>query len=404
MRPVTNKLSRRMQCAQTSAVRELLKHSKMPGMISLAGGIPAPDLFDLQGLQEAVDAELSQRDAATFQYGLTEGDPLLRSAIGDFMTRRGAKVDVANVLVTTGSQQVLDMIAKAFLDEGDSVLVERPTYLAALQVFQLAGAAIETVPGDRDGMDVEQLEARLASRSAKLLYVVPNFGNPTGATLSYERRIKLVELAARHDILLVEDDPYGQLRLGGQALPSLYDIAQDRDAGQAAVIHMSSFSKILAPGLRVGWCVAPPDCINYLAIAKQSVDLHASSLSQRIVYRYLTAGRLERRIEHLVESYRARRDALILALQEHLGEHLALNIPDGGMFLWGRLSGKVGAKVLLQYAIAEGVVFVPGEAFYADAPDTHTLRLSFATITSESASEAALRLKRAFDKACAASS
>lgn len=392
-------LSERMKRAQSSAVRELLKHSKVPGMLSLAGGIPAADLFDIQGLRTSVEKEIYSEDVSIFQYGLTEGDPDLRDAVSALMAQRGAPVKSEQVLITSGSQQFLEIACKVFINEGDTVLVERPMYLAALQVFDLAGARIVSAEGDEDGINLDQVERILTQSPVKLIYVVPNFGNPTGATLSLERRIRLVDCAARHGVLILEDDPYGELRLSGNPLPSLYQLGMERHGDKSPVLYMSSFSKILAPGLRVGWGVGPAEFSSYLSIAKQAIDLHASSLSQRIVARYLAEGRLPQRIALLREHYRQRRDALHSALVTQLGDHLELNMPDGGMFLWGRLKNGLSATDLLNEAIGHKVVFVPGAAFYSENPDPCAIRFSFATITPEMALEAANRLSRAIDHA-----
>lgn len=396
-------LSERMKRAQSSAVRELLKHSKVPGMLSLAGGIPAADLFDMQGLRAAVEKEINSDDVGIFQYGLTEGDPDLRDAVSELMAQRGISVHAEQVIITSGSQQFLEMACKAFINEGDAILVERPTYLAALQVFDLAGACVVSAEGDQNGIRVDQVEHALAQSPVKLIYVVPNFGNPSGATLSLERRVHLVDCAVRHGVLILEDDPYGELRLSGSPLPSLYQLGRERHGNHSPVLYMSSFSKILAPGLRVGWGVGPAEFSNYLTMAKQAIDLHASSLSQRIVARYLAEGRLPQRLDFLREQYRQRRDALQEALLAELGDHIEFNMPDGGMFLWGRLKNGLSAANLLNFAIEHKVVFVPGAAFYSDNPDPCAIRLSFATIAPEMAREAAIRLAKAIDQALASS-
>lgn len=396
-------LSERMKRAQSSAVRELLKHSKVPGMLSLAGGIPAADLFDIQGLRASVEKEIYSEDVSIFQYGLTEGDPDLRDAVSDLMAQRGAPVKSEQVLITSGSQQFLEIACKVFINEGDTVLVERPTYLAALQVFDLAGARIVSAEGDEDGINLDPVEHILTQSPVKLIYVVPNFGNPTGATLSLERRIRLVDCAARHGVLILEDDPYGELRFSGTSLPSLYQLGMERHGDKSRVLYMSSFSKILAPGLRLGWGIGPAEFSSYLSIAKQAIDLHASSLSQRIVARYLAGGRLPQRIALLREHYRQRRDALHKALVTQLDDHLEINMPDGGMFLWGRLKNGLSAAELLNESIGHKVVFVPGAAFYSESPDRYAIRFSFATITPEMANEAANRLSKAADHALARS-
>jgi DNA-binding transcriptional MocR family regulator len=384
---------------QSSAVRELLKYSKMPNVISLAGGIPAPDLFDIPGLEGALDEEISEHNRDSFQYGITEGEPRLRQQIVAFMLQRGIRTTAENVLVTAGSQQGLDLIARVFLNPGDTILVERPAYLAALQVFTLAEARMLSVPTDEQGINVEQVEAILSNESVKAIYLVPNFGNPSGCTLTFERRQRLVQLACRYRVLIIEDDPYGEIRLQGEHIPSLYEIAQGVPGAEDSVLYLSSFSKILAPGLRTGWMVVPGEVYGHLAVAKQAIDLHTCTLSQRIIERYMASGRLQPRLSVLRASYRERRDALCAALRRHLGNAIQFNTPDGGMFLWGCFTSGVDASMVLKHAINAGVVFVPGEPFFFDAPERNTLRLSYSTITPASADEAARRLATALHHA-----
>lgn len=390
-------LSRRALGAHSSAVRELLKYSKVPGMISLAGGIPAPDLFDIAGLEAALDEEVRARSRDTFQYGLTEGEPGLREQISRLAARRGIRAGAQDILITTGSQQALDLVARVFLNQGDAIVVERPAYLAALQAFAFSEARMLSVASDADGIDVDRLEALLEHERVKAIYVVPNFGNPSGGTLSLERRRRLVEIAARHRVLIIEDDPYGDLRLRGEFLPSLYEIAEGVPGARDLVMYLSSFSKILSPGLRIGWMAAPEAFYSNLVIAKQSIDLHTSTLSQRVVERYLASGRLQERLEVLRGAYRTRCDALCAALERHLGGAIRFNRPDGGMFLWARFKEDVDAAAVLERGVQAGVVFVPGSAFFVDDPQRNTLRLSYSTITPETADEAAKRLAAALN-------
>lgn len=387
-------LARRAQGAHSSAVRDLLKYSKVEGMISLAGGIPAPDLFDVEGLEAALDAEMSAGSRGAFQYGITEGEIGLREQISALAATRGIQAKASDLLVTTGSQQALDIVARVFLDPGDAIVVERPGYLAALQVFAYSEARMLAVPSGASGIDVDGVE-RLLERERgriKAIYVVPNFGNPSGGTLTLERRRRLVELAARHRVLILEDDPYGDLRLSGERLPSLYEIARTTQGAQDLVIYMSTFSKILSPGLRIGWMAIPEAFYASLVVAKQSVDLHTCTLSQRIVERYLAGGRLEGRLAILREAYRARCDALCSALRRHLGHAIRFNRPEGGMFLWASFDDDVDAAAVLSRGIDAGIVFVPGSAFFVDDPQRNALRLSYSTITPETADEAGRRL------------
>lgn len=392
MSEINTLLARRTLGAQSSAVRELLKFSKTPGIISLAGGIPAPDLFDVEGLEAALGAELSARNRDTFQYGMTEGEPGLREQIALLAGQRGIHVDVRNVLVTTGSQQALDLVARIFLNPDDAIVVERPAYLAALQTFAFSEARMLTAPSGADGIDVDCVETLLARERVKAIYVVPNFANPSGGTLTLERRRRLVELAARHRVIIFEDDPYGDLRLRGGYSPSLFEIAQETARAREQVIYMSTFSKILSPGLRTGWMVVPDAYYSHMTIAKQSIDLHSCTLSQRIIERYLASGRLGERLPILRQAYGVRCDALCSSLKRHLGDAIQFNRPDGGMFLWARFQEDVDASAVLKRAIEAGVVFVPGAAFFADEPQRNTLRLSYSMITPEAADEAARRL------------
>jgi len=391
-------LSRRMQTMSSSAIRDLLRHSKIPGMISLAGGIPAPDLIDTEGLEAATFRAVESARNATYQYGLTEGELFLREEIASRMVAQGISAEPDHILVTSGSQQALDIVARAFLDEGDSVLVEEPTYLAALQVFNMAGAKTLVFQGDQYGIDFTRLESLVANNRIKLMYLVPNFSNPTGTTLRLPERTKLVEFAIRHDIMIVVDDPYGDLRYDGEHVASLFEIAEQSFNSKNRVIYISSFSKTVAPGLRLGWCIPPESYFHSLCRAKQSMDLHSSTLSQYTAGYYLKSGRLDGRLQLLKKAYKCRRDALIKAISEHLPDALELNVPDGGMFLWGRFANGLDASLVLQQALSHHVMFVPGKYFYCEIPDLSSVRLSFSTITPSLADEAVKRLAIAIQR------
>ncbi|MFL1465051.1 PLP-dependent aminotransferase family protein [Marinobacter sp. HN1S83] len=367
-------------------------------MISLAGGIPAPDLIDTDGLELATARALESAKNVIYQYGLTEGEPFLKEEIASRMVAQGISVEPDHILVTTGSQQALDIVARTFLDEGDSVLVEEPTYLAALQIFDMAGANTVAFEGDQHGIDFKRLESLVAKQRIKLMYLVPNFSNPTGRTLSLPERTDLVEFAIRHDILIVEDDPYGELRYDGTHVASLFEIAEQSFNSKNRVIYISSFSKILAPGLRLGWCIPPENYFHLLCRAKQSMDLHSSTLSQYITGYYLKSGRLDSRLPLLKKAYKSRRDALINAVSEHLPDTFELNVPKGGMFLWGRFANELDASLVLQQALSHHVMFVPGKYFYSGTPDLSSVRLSFSTITPSLAGEAVKRLAIAIQK------
>ncbi len=385
--------------AQSSIVRELLAFSKMPHIISLAGGIPATDMFDLEGI-EAATLEAMKMGVAAYQYSVTDGEPELRERITHLIEDRNIKAVKEQVVVTSGSQQGLDLVARTFLDAGDVVLVEQPTYLAALQVFRMAGAEIVSIKGSTEGLDLDALEATLRQLRAdkkrvKALYTVPTFANPTGSTMSEANRERLLSLAIEFNFVILEDDPYGEIRFEGERVPSIYALAQRLKKGEDHVVYLSSFSKILVPGLRLGFIVADKAIREKVVLIKQSVDLHTPVLPQLIVEKYLASGRLKDRIPAISKTYGERCQSLMNALNEYVGDDIVYQKPVGGMFLWAKLSNGISASKLLNYGKDAGVVFVPGAAFYASDADDSTLRLSFATINPEGAIEAAKRLATA---------
>ena len=363
-----------------SAIRELFKYLSRPGMISFAGGYPATPFFDQPALQAAAASAFAEAPIDCLQYAATEGLPALREQLAALMARRGVAAGVADIMVTTGSQQGLDLLIKVLLEPGDTVLVERPTYPAALQALRLAGSQVLSVPTDADGLNVDALQGLLASRprgAVKFLYCVPTFANPTGACLPVERRLRLLELAVTHDFLLIEDDPYGALRFAGEAVPSLLGLAAQVDGASARVVHLSSLSKVVAPGLRVGWMIAPAPVLQRCVIAKQTVDLCTSPWAQQIAAQYLASGALERALPQLAQGYGAKCQRMLQGLAR-LSDYLEVAPPSGGMFIWGRCRGGIDARALLHNAIEQNVLFVPGAAFFADQPDPSSIRLSFA--------------------------
>lgn len=389
-------LSLRMQKVKSSAIRELLKHSKMEQVISLAGGIPSDALFDFDGLNEATHKAITQQSRQAFQYGLTEGSPTLRNQIVALCQLRGIQTQADNIVVTAGSQQALDLLMRTLIDPGDVVVVERPTYLAALQTLELAEANVMSVSSDNDGMIIDELAERLRTQTIKAVYIVPNFGNPSGLTLSTPRRQQLVKLAEQYGFLIIEDDPYGELRFTYERYPTLYQVAQQTLGHSDNVIYTSSFSKILAPGLRLGWAILPPYLLNKVAIVKQAADLHASALSQCIVDNYLASGRLPAQIDHIRQAYRQKCHTMAQLMEQELGDHIGFSLPKGGLFLWARFhQPTVNTTAWLQETLKQGVVFVPGEYFFADKPDHSTFRLSFATASEDQMQEAVARLRRA---------
>lgn len=388
-------LAQRMIRLKSSAIRELLKHSKMENVISLAGGIPSDALFDFEGLSQATQLAITEQPKNAFQYGLTEGSHTLRERITGLCAERGIVTRPEDIVVTAGSQQALDLVMRALVNPGDVFVVESPTYLAALQTLELAEAKLLTVRSDRDGMIVDDLAELLKTQIIKGVYLVPTFGNPSGVSLSRARREQLVTLAAEHRFLIIEDDPYGELRFTDERNPTLFELATALNGHTDNVIYTSTFSKILAPGLRLGWVIMPSWLLHKVASIKQAADLHASSLSQVVAEYYLGLGRLPAQIETIRAAYKHKCEVLASLLEQELGDQVTFEMPKGGMFLWAKFRQPRNTAEWLQETLKQGVVFVPGEYFFAAEPDHSTFRLSFATATEQQMQEAVARLKRA---------
>ncbi|KWA76031.1 2-aminoadipate aminotransferase [Burkholderia ubonensis] len=386
-----------------SPIRELFKYLAEPGMISFAGGYPASDLFDVDGLNAAAARAYAQ-PTRCLQYGPTDGLAELKHELIALMSRRGVACTPTELVVTTGSQQGLDLLLRVMVAPGDVVLTEQPAYPATLQALRLQQARVVTIPVDGDGLDVDRLDALLASGAIaqpKLLYTVPTFANPTGATLARERRLKLLRLAVRHRFLIVEDDPYADLRFAGEALPSMLALADEVDGARDWIVHFASLSKIVAPGLRVGWTIAPAEIARRCVIAKQTVDLCSAPWTQAIAAEYLADGALERHLPRITDAYKRKCAAMCDALRDGLGDAIEFHRPEGGMFVWARI-GAVSSAQLLQHAIANKIVFVPGNAFFADNVDDASLRLSYAAPDVDAIREGVARLARAYGAALAA--
>jgi 2-aminoadipate transaminase len=384
------RLSARLSGVRSSPVRDILSLTERPEVISFAGGLPAPELFPAEMLAGAYAAVTGPtRAARSLQYSSTEGVPELREALAARLHGRGVPGGADDVVVTTGSQQALSLVTTVLIDPGDAVLVEDPSYLAALQSFAFAGARAVAVPSDDDGLDPEALPELIAAHRPKFLYCIPNFQNPTGRTLAARRRERLAEIAAEHDLWIVEDDPYGELRYSGTAAPSI----ASHPAALERTVAISSLSKILAPGLRVGWLRAPGPLRRAVVLAKQAADLHTSTVDQLAAAECLAReDDLDAHIGRVLDAYRARRDAMIAALPAALPPGSDFNRPDGGMFLWVRLPAGHDATELLPVALDHHVAFVPGAPFFAGEPDPGALRLSFTTHTPEEIGEGLRRL------------
>ncbi|MBC7982402.1 MAG: PLP-dependent aminotransferase family protein [Candidatus Obscuribacterales bacterium] len=369
-------ISSRAQRLTSSAIREILKVTERPEVISFAGGLPSPATFPIARIAAACSQILSIDPHAALQYGPTEGYFPLREWIAARCRQNGADVVAANVLITTGSQQALDLIAKVLIEPGRNLLVETPTYLGALQAFSLFEPRFVAVPCDEHGPLPSEV-AEAAKEQASFFYLLPNFQNPSGRRIPLQRRIELIAAAKQRDLLLIEDDPYGELSYGGEKLPSLLSMHPQ------GVIYTGSFSKILAPGLRVGFVVAPEPVYRKLVQAKQAADLHTPSFTQRIVYEVVQNDFLEAHIPVIRDLYANQCKAMLAALQQYFPKQAQWNTPAGGMFIWVTLPKKIDSAELLQKAIARNVAFVPGAPFFAETPEHNTLRLSFVTVPVE---------------------
>ena len=396
----------RLNAIETSAIRELFKLLGKPGIISFAGGFPDPALFDAEGIRMSADAVLSNHPGPVLQYGATEGYQPLREAVSRFYAAKGGVGSASNVtvkpeglIVTTGSQQALDLIGKTMISPGDKVIVEAPTFLATIQCFRLYGADIIGAPIDADGVDVDQLEKLIALHKPKLVYLIPTFGNPSGATLSLERRQRILQIAAQTQTLVVEDDPYGELYFGKPPPPSMLALSEGVPGSRDWLAHCGSFSKILSPGLRVGWMIAPTALLANATMCKQFSDAHTSNLTQAIAAHYLSLNRLDAAVAAVRKTYAERAQVMAESLRRELGDAISFNQPQGGMFFWARLTGANGrisnAAEFAKRAIEKGVAFVPGAPFFAHDPDLSTLRLSFATAGLEKIEEGIGRLAQA---------
>ncbi|MFD3505540.1 PLP-dependent aminotransferase family protein [Streptomyces sp. NPDC058678] len=381
-------LAARARAVGGSAVRDILAVTARPEVINFAGGLPAPELFDAEGIAEAYRAVLAQAPGRALQYSTTEGEPGLRGALAGRMSVRGLPTEADDVLVTTGSQQALSLLATALVEPGDTVLVESPCYLAALQAFGFAGARVLAVPGDEEGLDPAALEELVVRERPKLLYTVPTFQNPTGRTLPDGRRAAIASVAARRGLWIVEDDPYGELRFEGERVPwiATYPGAEDR------TVLLGSFSKVMAPGLRLGWLRAPGELRRACTVAKQAADLHTPTVNQLAAARYLADRDLDAHVRRVAGVYRERRDAMLAGLARALPEGSAWSRPQGGMFLWARLPAAYDTTELLARVVRHDVAYVPGAPFYAGEPDRSTLRLCFVTQTPEEIGEGLRRL------------
>ena len=390
----------RLNNVETSAIRELFKLLGKPGIISFAGGFPDSALFDVDGIRAATLAALDQDAGAALQYGATEGYGPLREELASFMASKGVRELAAEqLIVTTGSQQALDLLGKVLINPGDKVIVEGPTFLATINCFRLYGADLVSAPVDGQGVDTEALERLIVEHRPKFVYLIPTFGNPSGGLLDLARRKAVLQMAVKYQTLIVEDDPYGDLYFGEAPPPSLLALSSEVPGSRDLLVHCGSLSKVLSPGLRVGWMAGPPELRARATMCKQFSDAHTSTYAQATAAHYLRAGRLPATLAKVRAVYAERAQAMAQALRQDVGDALDFVAPQGGLFVWARLTGAGGkpthAAEFAQRAIAKGVAFVPGMPFYCAHGDPATLRLSFATVGPDKIREGVARLAQA---------
>ena len=401
---IQSTFAKRLGNVETSAIRELFKLLAKPGIISFAGGFPDASMFDVAGIKAATDKALGDTAGAVLQYGATEGYNPLRENLSQHMATKGVTVSPEGLIITTGSQQALDLIGKTMIDEGDNVIVEAPTFLATIQCFRLYGANIIGAPIDGGGVMVDKLEELIAKHKPKLVYLIPSFGNPSGALVLPERRKRILELAVKYKTLIVEDDPYGELYFDESpnacAPRSILSLSSEVPRSQDWLAFAGSFSKVMSPGLRVGWLIAPPELLAKATMCKQFSDAHTSNLSQAIAANYLASGSMPTSVAKVRKVYAARAKTMAECLKAEFGDAIRFTAPQGGMFFWANLTGARGQSTdvaaLAKRALENNVAFVPGAPFFAHDADMTALRLSFATANEDLIREGVARLGRAF--------
>ena len=381
----------RMKSVHKSFIREILKVTEDSSIISFAGGLPNPKSFPVKEIKKAASKVLSENGEEALQYSTTEGYRPLREYIAKRYSKDGLKVDADEILITNGSQQGIDLIGKVFLNKGDKVLVESPTYLAAIQSFGLYEPQFESVPLLEDGVDTAALEETLSEQKIKLFYSVTNFQNPTGITYSKQKRQEVANILNNHDTIFIEDNPYGEIRFLGEDIPPVNAYLENS-------ILFGSFSKIVSPGMRLGWIVANEEIMEKIIIAKQASDLHSNYFTQRVVYQYLIDNKIDKHIEKIKEMYRNQRNLMVSMIEKYFPENVEYTKPEGGMFLWVTLPEGLSSMELFELAINENVAFVPGQAFYVDGSGTNSLRLNFSNSNEEQIEEGIKRLGNAINE------
>ncbi len=383
-----SKFCKRCSAMSSSIIREILKFTQMPDVISFAGGLPAPELFPIREFEEACKYVLRNAGEQALQYGLTEGYAPLKEELALKMQKYHVPCEPHNILLTNGSQQALDLIGRIFIDEGDVIITGKPTYLGALQAFKVYRPRIIGIPVDDEGMNVDLLEDVLKKENPKFIYVLPNFHNPKGVTLTFERRVKLVKLAAKYGVPIIEDDPYGELRFEGEDIIPIITLHKEN------VIYLSTFSKTLAPGIRLGWVAAPQMIIKKLVQAKQATDLHTSTFIQMIVHDIMSRGILKAHSRQIRKVYGERCRVMMQAMEEYFPKGVKWTKPQGGLFMWVELPEHLDSWKLLERAEKEKVAFVPGSVFFPDESGRNTMRLNFSNSTPEKIREGIRRLAK----------
>lgn len=385
------RFANRMHNMGGNAIREILKITQQPDVISFAGGNPAPDTFPAGQLGE-IAKEILAKDRNILQYGATEGYAPLREFIAGWVGDIGIKAEPSDVLILSGSQQGIDLLGKAMLNPGDKVVVEDPTYLAALQIFRTYQGAFVTVPSDNDGVLIDKLEEAIVKENPSLVYLVPTFQNPTGITLSLKRREELADMVSHYRVVTIEDDPYGRLRYSGEALPAIKSFDRNGE-----MVYLGSFSKLVSPGLRVGFAIASPEMRQKMVIGKQSTDVHTSNLSQVMIYEFCKRGLLEPHLEESKSKY-ARKLSIMTEQLKLFPEDIKWTSPEGGLFIWGELPQHIDAAQLFAAALEEKVAFVPGTSFFAGGGHTNTMRLNFSNASEDMIREGMKRLAKVYGK------
>jgi 2-aminoadipate transaminase len=385
--------TKRAKSLKASEIRELLKITRLPGLISLGGGLPNPKAFPVEVIHECIEKVFKDHIENALQYGTTEGLPLLRGVLAERMKeKKGINCEPHQILITNGAQQVLSFIGYTFLDPGDTYISSAPTYLGAIQAFSAFEANCEAIPIRHDGMDIESLRRNIERLHRteiipKFIYTVPTFQNPAGVTMSLEHRKELLEIASEHDLLIIEDDPYGELVYEGEPVPAIKSMDT-----KGRVIYLSTFSKILAPGFRLGWVIASDEIINKFALRKQSADLCSNIFSQYVAYEYISGGYLDKQLEEIKGLYKRKRGCMLKALEEFFPKEAKWTVPNGGMFLWVTLPKRVNTRIMFQKAVEKKVAYVVGDAFYPEGGHYNSMRLNFSYSEDEAITEAIRRL------------